>query len=253
MRNTADGLHFLDSRTRSREPDVFGNHAVEHEVVLQHDAQLRAIVAEPHAREIAAIDEHAALLRPVEGHHEADERALARSARPDQRRRRSGGGTNETCFSTGTPAAYSNDTSSNTTSPFNASSGWREASSSSSVAIALISRIRSRPASASDSCVPIDDIWMSGAASMPTKKMYDEIAKRHGAGEDGPPPTTIITTPIAPMTMPPNEVTAEICPSASCGRSQTIQHARGEHAVLALLGDVCLDDANAAERLGQAA
>ena len=71
--------------------------------------------------------------------------------------------------------------------------------------------MRSRPASASDSCVPIEDIWISGAASMPTKKMY--MMKSPSVivpARIARPPTTIITTPIVPMTTPPNDVTAEI-------------------------------------------
>ena len=121
------------------------------------------------------------------------------------------GAVSDTFFSTGTPASYSNDTPSNATWPSSMPSGSREASWSSSVAIALISRMRSRPASASDSCVPIDDIWMSGAASMPTKKMY--MMKSPSVivpARIARPPTTIMTTPIAPMTTPPNDVTAEM-------------------------------------------
>ncbi len=65
------------------------------------------------------------------------------------------GAVNETCFSTGTPALYSKLTSSNATSPRTSGSGCRVASSSSSVAILRISRMRSRPANASVICVPM--------------------------------------------------------------------------------------------------
>ena len=59
VRDAADGLHLVHRRVRPRKPDVFGDRAVEHEVVLQHDAELRAVVAQPHACEIAAVHEHA--------------------------------------------------------------------------------------------------------------------------------------------------------------------------------------------------
>ncbi len=162
--------------------------------------------------------------------------------------------TNDTRFSTGTPGSYSNDTSWNTTSPLRTPRGSRDASSSSSVAIALISRMRSSPASASDSCVPIDDIWMSGAASMPTKKMY--MMKSPSVmvpARMARPPTTIMTTPIAPMTMPPNDVTAEIPVSVWRTLVKQVEHAGRKYPVLALLGDVGLDDPNAAERFAEPA
>ena len=44
-----------------RERDVLGDRAVEQEVVLQHDAEVRAVVAQLHVVEVAAVDEHAAL------------------------------------------------------------------------------------------------------------------------------------------------------------------------------------------------
>ena len=78
-------------RVRRAVRDVLGDRAVEQEVVLQHDAQVPAVVAEPQRQQIAAV--HAAArpcCRPVERHHQADERALARSRRPDQRGRRAG-------------------------------------------------------------------------------------------------------------------------------------------------------------------
>ena len=49
-----------------------------------------AVVAQLDRGEVVAVDEDAAAQRPVEGHHQADQRALARSARADERGRRSG-------------------------------------------------------------------------------------------------------------------------------------------------------------------
>jgi hypothetical protein len=81
------------------------------------------------------------------------------------------GASNDTFFSTGTPGLYSKVTCSKPTSPRRCSSRSKPAVSSSSVSIARISRIRSRPAKASLICVPIDAIEIRGAATMPVKKM----------------------------------------------------------------------------------
>jgi hypothetical protein len=88
-----DAAHRHDLVARGMRPcigDVLRDRAVEQEVVLQHDAQVRAEVAQLDRRQIMAVDEDAAGLRPVERHRQADERALARSARTDQGCRRSG-------------------------------------------------------------------------------------------------------------------------------------------------------------------
>ena len=52
--------------------DVLGDRTVEEKVVLQHDAQVRTVLAQPHVGQILTVDEHATRERPVEGHHEAD-------------------------------------------------------------------------------------------------------------------------------------------------------------------------------------
>ena len=70
------------------------------------------------------------------------------------------------------PALYSKVTSSKTIVAVDTSdSGERAPSSSSSVGIVSISRMRSRPANASLICVPIEAICMTGAATRPVKKM----------------------------------------------------------------------------------
>ena len=71
--------------------NVLGNRAIEEEVVLEHDAELGAIIAQANGGEILPIDQHAAGRRTIERHDQADERALARAARADQGGRRSGG------------------------------------------------------------------------------------------------------------------------------------------------------------------
>ena len=103
-------------------------------------------------------------------------------------------------LSTGIPSRYSNQTCSNDTSPSVRASGWRVASSSSSVGVSKISRIRSRPAKASVICVPMLAICTTGNETRPTKKMYDTrspsvISPRATAR----PPTVRISTPTAPM------------------------------------------------------
>ena len=90
MRDSADRLDLAARRVRLGVGDVLGNRPVEQEVVLQHHAEMRSIVAQLDARQVVAVHEHAPRQRPVERHHQADQRALARSARADERRRRSG-------------------------------------------------------------------------------------------------------------------------------------------------------------------
>src|SRR6185503_16910269 len=90
VRDAADLFDLFQRRVRTTVAEVLGNGAVEQEIVLQHDAELLAIVAQPHAGEIPAVDEDRAAQGAVEGHDQADQRALPRAARPDQRRGRAG-------------------------------------------------------------------------------------------------------------------------------------------------------------------
>src|SRR5690606_3284486 len=57
------GAYFLVGRIGSCESDVLEHRAVKQEVVLQHDAELRAVVAEPEGGQVAAVDQDATLLR----------------------------------------------------------------------------------------------------------------------------------------------------------------------------------------------
>src|SRR3954468_16992443 len=91
VRDVADAADLFERRVGAAVLDVVGDGTVEQEIVLEHDAELRAIVAQPDRREVRAVHEHAPFVGPVERHHQADQRALARPARPDQRRRRAGG------------------------------------------------------------------------------------------------------------------------------------------------------------------
>ena len=54
-------LDLLDRGARARVADVLENRPVEQEVLLQHRRQLLAVFAEPDRREIAAVDQDAAL------------------------------------------------------------------------------------------------------------------------------------------------------------------------------------------------
>ena len=185
---------------RPREGDVLGDRAVEQEVVLQHDAEVGAVIAQPHRGEIAAVD--------VDG--AADSGRLKVITRlmsvlfPDPLEPTSAvvapaGAWKVTCFSTGTPGLYSKLTSSNRTSPRTSGRGSRSASSASSVVIDRISRMRSSPANASEIWVPIDAIETSGAATRPVKKTY--ITKSPSVivpARIARPPTTIISTPMMP-------------------------------------------------------
>ena len=109
------------------------------------------------------------------------------------------GAWNDTPLSTSTPSTYEKRTASNSTSPRTVPIGSRVASSWPSVAISRTSRIRSSPANASLTCVPIDAIDTTGAATRPVKKMY--MTKSPSViwpSRIARPPTTIINTPMTP-------------------------------------------------------
>ena len=79
MGDAGHGFDLGARRMRPRERDVLGDRAVEQEVVLQHHAELRAIVGEPNRVEIAPVYHHAPALRSVECQHQTDQGTLARS------------------------------------------------------------------------------------------------------------------------------------------------------------------------------
>ena len=120
------------------------------------------------------------------------------------------GARNDTCFRTGVPAVYSKLTSSNSTSPRMSGIGASFASSSSSVAIRRISRMRSSPANASVICVPILASWMIGTVTSAVRVKYmtkSPIVISPARIEA--PPTSIIAIPIAPITTAENAPTAD--------------------------------------------
>ena len=65
---------------------------------LTSSTSSRVAFGEPDLGQIVTIDQDAPVVRSVESHHEAHERALARSARPDERRRGAGGGPERDVF-----------------------------------------------------------------------------------------------------------------------------------------------------------
>ena len=88
VRDAAHRSDLLARGVRLRVGDVLGDRAVEEEVVLQHDPEMLAVVAQLDRGEVVAVDQDAARQRPVERHDQADQRALAGAARSDERRRR---------------------------------------------------------------------------------------------------------------------------------------------------------------------
>src|SRR3954447_20085222 len=111
MRDAADARDVLDRRVRVAVLDVLGHGAVEQEVVLQDHPELLPVIAQAHRCEVFAVDEDAAAQRAIERHHQADQRALARSARPDEGRGVPAGAWKLTFFRTSTPGLYSKLTS----------------------------------------------------------------------------------------------------------------------------------------------
>src|SRR5215468_4616723 len=98
MGDAADFPNLTHRRVRLGEPDVFGDRAVEEEIVLEHDSEIGAVIAQLDAGQFAPVDPDPAGFGPVEIHDQADQRALARPARPDQRSGRPGGGFERNAF-----------------------------------------------------------------------------------------------------------------------------------------------------------
>jgi len=115
-----DPRRFLDlfaRRVRPRERNVLGDRSVEQEVVLQHHAELPAVVAEPERREIATVDEDPARPRSVERQDQADERALPAPEEPTSAVVEPAGAWKDTRFRTSLPGVYSKLTFSKAMSP----------------------------------------------------------------------------------------------------------------------------------------
>src|SRR5665213_465887 len=89
VRDAARIANLLERRARLGERDVLRDRAVEQEVVLHYDAEMRTELPQLERLERPAIDRDRAPLRVVERHDEADQRAFPRPARSHERRRRS--------------------------------------------------------------------------------------------------------------------------------------------------------------------
>ena len=114
--------------------------------------------------------------------------------------------------------------------------------------------MRSSPANASVICVPIDAIETSGAATRPMKKMYmTRSPSVISPAMIARPPSQIISTPMMPtMTVLPAVRRRDAGHRLGDVAEQAVRALR-EDDLLALLGGVGLDDADAAERLGEPA
>ena len=120
------------------------------------------------------------------------------------------GARNEMLVSTGVPGLYSKPTCWNSTSPRSTGRAARSASSWSSVAIWRISRMRSKPANASVSCVPMLASCTTGTVMRAVKVRY--MTKSPIVicpWRMALPPTNIIEMPIAPSTNVENADTVE--------------------------------------------
>ena len=254
MRDPAHRDDLLAGGVRLREGDVGGDRPVEEEVVLEHDAQVLAEVAKLDAREVRAVDQHAPRQRPVEGHDQADERALAGSARAHERRRRSGRrGEGDVLQHRRAGVVFEGDVLERHFAA-HVGEGARLASSSSSVAIFRISRMRSSPAKASVICVPMLASWMTGIVRSAIIEMY---MKRSPivicAGADRRAADSMTAMPMAPMTRPEKAPIADTPVSDLRDVAKQPVRALGEDELLALLRRVGLDDPDAAERFGEPA
>ena len=165
----------------------------------------------------------AAARRAVEGHHQADQRALARARGADERGRRAGRRAERDVAQHRRVRARTR-TRRPRTRPRRAASrtGLRAASSSSSVVLPKISRIRSSPANASVSWVPIEAISATGATSRPVKKMY--MTKSPSVivpARIARPPTSIMITPTTPRSAVEAAGHRRRCRSSCCGCCRT--------------------------------
>ena len=112
--------------------------------------------------------------RPVEGHHQADQRALAGSARPDQRRRRAGRARETTRASA---PARRRCTRSVTSSNVDLAADVRQRRAAGVLLILGRHRAGSRGCDRGRrtprvSCVPIDASWMTGIVISAVKARY---------------------------------------------------------------------------------
>ena len=117
---------------------------------------------------------------------------------------------NEMPRSTGTSFSYSKETSSNSTRPSSRARGSRAASPASSESSSRSSRMRSSPANASVTWLPIDTIWMTGPTSRPRYSVNDTnepIVIRWASISCAP--THMIATPTMPSSSVENAETAE--------------------------------------------
>jgi len=114
-------------RLRLRIRDVLGHGSVEQEVVLQHDAEVAAVVPQPHISRSRRRPARAPT-SAVERHDERDERALAGPARPTSAVVVPAG-VERDALQHRYAGLYSNATSSNRTSPSSSGNEARDASS----------------------------------------------------------------------------------------------------------------------------
>ena len=69
---------------RLREGHVLADRAIEQKRFLQHDAELRAVGAELHGRQVDAVHQDGAARRDVKGGNQADDGGFSRSGRADE-------------------------------------------------------------------------------------------------------------------------------------------------------------------------
>ena len=200
--------------------------------------------------------QHPPCRRPVERHHQADERALAGSAtiRPARWSCRPRA-VNVTSFRTGVPGLYSNDTCSNSMSP-------RKFVQRRAVrVVGVLARRVEDFVDAIETGERFRDLRAD-------RRDLDD-RQRHHAGEDDVgeqiarassswrrcawPPTMIMTTPMAPTTTLENAVGGRDAGHRLRDVPEQPVRALREDQILATLGGVGLHDAHAAQRLIQAA
>ena len=255
VRDAADPLDLVERRVGLAVADVLGDGAVEQEVVLQHDAELLAVVAQPQ------LDRSwpSTRIRPLSGRLNAITRLIS-VLLPDPLDPTSAvvvpaGARKLTFLSTGVPGLYSKLTSSNTTSP-------RDLAERRLARVLLV--LGRHLHQLADAIEPgerladlradrrhLDDRRRQQAGE---EDVVEEVADRHLARPGSTrPPTMIMMTPMIPMIAVENAVIAETPVIDLRDVAEQPVGALGEDQLLALLGGVGLDDADAAERFVEAA
>src|SRR5690606_24756675 len=254
VRDAGGGADLFEGGAGACERDVLADGAVEEEVVLEDDAELGAVVLEPDGGEVLAVDEDAARERAVEGHDEVDERALPRPTGPDERGGGAGGRVEGDILEDGHAGrvleadVLEDDVAHHLAERL----AVRVVVGLGGHAADLTDAVEARERLA-DLRADAGDLDEGRRHDADEEQVGDEVSERHGAGEDGAAADEDDEDADGADDEDGDGVDRGGAGDAAGDVAEEAVHALGEDALLAALGRVDLDDAVAAERLGEAA